>query len=120
MAIIFSKAKSVKVLKAYNHPNLRIFPGYNTIKENPIVYFNNPAAEGMKKAFFSIVPSENLTNEEKKQAAAAKAKNDELNKAQKIIKLNDKQIIKDSEIIAKQIEDIKALQIENAKFKKNK
>lgn len=93
---ILSKAKSVLVFKSNGLPTLRILPGYNSVDGNGIEnYFKSDAAKAMQKDFLVPVDGE-LNKADEKQAMLAKEKNDELNKAQRIIKSKDKQIAKAS------------------------
>ena len=83
--IIRNDSKSVKVLKAAGLPALRLFPGHNTVNANTIrKYFkNNPAADNMRKECLVKLEDSDISPAEKMAADEAKAKNDELNKAQK-------------------------------------
>lgn len=103
MIVLKSTAKSVIVLKAYGLPVLRIFPGHNNVKkENLESYFKNDAAKGQRKIHLSVVGDSDLNFEDKAQAAAAKKKNDILNKAQVTIKAQTANITKKNDQIASQ------------------
>ena len=79
-----NNSKAVKVLKAVGLPPLRLFPGCNSVDKASLdKYFKNPAALGIRDEYLSIVQSPTQTDLE--QAEKAKAKNDELNKAKKVI-----------------------------------
>ena len=108
--IILNNAKSVQVLKAVNLPTLRLMPGHNTVDGRTInKYFkDNQAAEAIRKEFLVKVADDEVTPEEKLKADEAKAKNDELNRAQRIIKNNAVTMANDKSTIqaqAKQIEE---------------
>ena len=123
--IINNKLKSVIVLKAAGMLNLRLFPGYNQVNENGIKkYFNNPAAKAHQKENLVVVKSEATTAEDKIQADKAKEKNDILNKAQRVIKIQNEKMDKGDRIIsdqkdqlATQAEIIKQLQVDMEKLK---
>ncbi len=109
-----NESKAVKVLKAFGMAPLRLFPGYNYVEKTELEkYFkNNPAAEGIRKECLSIVKSP--TTDQSDQAKAAEKKNNELNKAKKIIQKRDEQIAKNKEDIAENESVIEELKAENA------
>lgn len=101
--IILNKSKAVKVLKAIGLAPLRLFPGHNTVDEKVVPeYFKNAAAKGVQKECLSVVEGDLLSHEEKTQADKAKKKNDELNRAQKIIKASNEKLVKNDETISGQ------------------
>lgn len=117
--IVKNNAKAVIVLKAIGLPNLRLFPGYNTVDEKEIgKYFEgNPAAKGQQKMYLSVVEGESINPEDKIEADKAKKKNELLNKAQRVVKAqkkslakNDETISTQSKLIEEQAESIKELQ----------
>ena len=73
--VIRNKDTRVIVLKAKDMPKLRLFPGYNNIdKDNYKNYFeNNEAAQAHLRENLSIVPSKDLTADEKAQNKAISA-----------------------------------------------
>jgi len=102
--IVKNNSKAVIVLNAIGLPALRLFPGYNTVKENEIEkYFEgNPAATGHKKISLSIVDGGELTAEDKAMADKAEEKNELLNKAQRVIQANTKELSKNNKTIVEQ------------------
>ena len=116
--IINNKTKAVIVLKAIGMPNLRLFPGYNTVEEEGLdKYFQSKAAMAQQKMNLSVVKSDEATVEEKKMADKAKEKNARLNKAQRVVKAqnetlvkNDKTITSQAKLIIEQNNNIKELQ----------
>ena len=108
---ILSTAKSMLVFKALGMAPLRIFPGYNYVEEKDLnKYFDkNPAALAKRKEFLKASDFD-LTRKEAEQAAAAEAKNKELNKANRIIKSNAKTMDDDKKTIGDQEKAIKALE----------
>jgi len=126
--IVKNKAKAVIVLKAVGLPNLRLFPGHNTVDEKVIgKYFeDNPAALGHQKMYLTVIESGELNPEDKKEADAAKKKNEILNKAQRIVKAqkktlsqNDITISGQAELIKDQAKSIKELQKTMEKLEKS-
>lgn len=107
--IVKNKAKAVIVLKAVGLPNLRLFPGHNTVDEKEIgKYFEgNPAALGQQKMNLSVIEGESLNPEDKKEADAAKKKNEILNRAQRIVKIQKKALDKNDKTISEQVKLIK-------------
>jgi len=106
MVVIENKSKSVKVLKASGMPALRLFPGFNYVDvKNPKGYLNgNPAAKALfdgDDACLKAVESDVLTPAQEKEAQRAKEKNDDLNRAQRVIK-------QQKSIIDKSKDEIKA------------
>lgn len=103
--IITNTTKSVKVLKALGLPNLRLFPGPNKVdRENISDYFKgNIAAQSLQKDGTLIeVNEDGLSTDEKTIADRSKEKNDELNKAQKMIQLSQEKILKKESKIEEQ------------------
>ena len=124
--IINNKTKAVIVLKAIGMPNLRLFPGYNTVEEEGLdKYFQSKAALAQQKDSLSVVKSEDVTTEEKKLADKAKVKNARLNKAQRVVKAqnetlakNDKTISAQAKLLEDQAISIKELQAGIEKLEK--
>lgn len=101
--IINNKLKAVVVLKAVGMPNLRLFPGHNTVGESGIEnYFTNKAAKAHQKNNLLVVKSESVSAEDKIQADKAKEKNDQLNRAQRVIKSQNEKMEKDDRVIQDQ------------------
>lgn len=125
MIIINNKLKAVVVLKAVGMPNLRLFPGYNTVNEKGIKnYFTNKAAIAHQKDNLLVVKTESVSAEDKIQADKAKEKNDQLNRAQRVIKLQNEKLEKGDRVIKEQqsqltdqAEIIKQLQADMEKLK---
>lgn len=105
--------------------NLRLFPGYNQVNETGIKkYFDNPAAKAHQKENLVVVKSEAISAENQIQADKAKAKNDQLNRAQRVIKTQNERLEKGDRTIsdqrdqlASQAEIIKQLQADMEKLK---
>jgi len=108
--IIHNSSKAVKVLKAMDMPVLRLFPGYNYVDaEGYKNYFkNNDAAKGIKKECLREV--DDVDADARKQAKASSEKNDALNKAQKIIKSQEKKLAEGDDTI----KDLKKVNKEQA------
>ena len=86
MNIIVNTSKSVKVLKAYGKPDLRLFPGHNDVSDVKLEdYFKSAVAKGMKKECLKQINQDGLTPEEVEAAKASKKKNEKLNKSRKTI-----------------------------------
>ena len=97
MVVIYNNTKSVRVLQAVGVKPLRLFPGFNqfTGSKEDLAKFTdgNKAAQAMFRNDLKIV-NEEMTEEEKAQAIASKEKNDTLNKAKKVIQVQEKDIKK--------------------------
>lgn len=108
--IVKNESKHVIALKAVGMPQLRLFPGYNEVKKEDFEkYFEgNPAAKGQAKLYLTVV-NDDLSPEDKEKAKAAKAKNDELNKAQKIIAKQTKELEKHARSDGEKDKEIEAL-----------
>ena len=101
--IINNKTEAVIVLKAVGLPNLRLFPGYNTVEEKGLEkYFTGVAAKAHQKKNLSVVKSDEVTTEEKKLADRAKVKNAKLNKAQRVVKAQNETLVKNDKTISDQ------------------
>lgn len=119
--VINNITKAVIVLKAAGMPNLRLFPGYNTVKEAGLKkYFTSLAAKAHQKINLIIVESEVLTAEDKIQADKAEEKNARLNKAQRVIKTQNEKLASDDKTISDQEKIIKELQADIEKLKADK
>lgn len=106
--IINNKTKAVIVLKAIGLPNLRLFPGYNTVEEKGLdKYFQSKAALAQQKTNLAVVKSEDATTEEKKLADKAKEKNVRLNKAQRVVKAQNETLAKNDKTISAQEKKLK-------------
>lgn len=107
-AFIENKTKSVIVLKAIGKPNLRLFPGFNAVDGKSIAdYFKSPAAQALKVEHLSFTKEVNA--EEGKEAQRAKEKNDQLNKAQKIITKQNRKLADSDKTIMDQQKIIEQL-----------
>jgi len=101
--IIKNSSKAVVVLKGVGLPVLRLFPGYNTVKDDIEKYLEgNPAARGHMGKSLSVVKDNELMAEEKIGADKAKEKNDLLNKAQRVIQANKEALSKNDKTISEQ------------------
>lgn len=100
MLTLKNKTKSVKVLKAWGMPTLRVLPGYNYVeltKEELKKYSETKVNKAMIKESIEFVDFA-LTGKDADQAKNALEINEKLNKAQKVIDKQNKQILeKDKE-----------------------
>lgn len=110
MFIIHSKALRVIVFKAHGMPNLRIFPGHNTVNEEGFKnYFeDNKAAQAQQKDYLSAVEPSGLSSDEKIIADRAKTKNDDLNKVRRINAENEKRLEASDTTVKEQAKIIKS------------
>lgn len=107
--IIRNMSKSVKVFKALGHVPLRILPGYNEIGEiDPKPYFaGNKAAKAMFKTYMTTHDEADLDEDSLVEAAKAKKKNDDLNRAYKVLKAKDVKLEENKTTITDQAKMIK-------------
>ena len=94
MITVISDAKKVLVFKSAKQPPLRVFPGPNNIdvdaKKGLDDYFKgNRAAQGFFKDHCRIVEAGKFNNE---RAETSRLKNNELNKAWKLVKATKTQL----------------------------
>lgn len=101
MITLKNTTKSVKVFKAWGEKTLRIIPGYNYVKITKEEFKEKFLSTDVNKAIFkeSIEPIDfELKDDDKIEAEKALELNEKLNKAQKVIDKQNKQILeKDSE-----------------------
>lgn len=115
---VMNNTKRVIVLKAMSMPNLRLFPGPNYVEEEGFgKYFKNKAAKAMQNTDLQLTDKV-LSAEEKEAAAKAKKKNDELNKAQRVIKTQNETLVQNDQTISDQAKEIEKLQKQIAKLEK--
>ena len=108
--IVRNKSKKVVVFKSIGLPPLRVFPGFNEIPEGLDQYLiNNPAASAHAKKKLEFTEKSKLKSDDVKNAELAKIKNDELNKAKKIIKVQDQDLKSSNAEIKKLNKKIKSL-----------
>jgi len=108
--VINSNAKKALVFKAMGLKTLRILSGHNLtdfdeIDELSPYMVGNKAAQAMFKDHCSGVDPKHVN---KKQAEASKKRNDELNKAQKIISVANENLLKkedENAVLEKQVKD---------------
>lgn len=116
MLIINNKSTCVIVLKAMSLPNLRLFPGHNSVEEKDFAGYvdNNPAAKALVEENLGVVDSDGVTHEMRIEAEAAKEKNEMLNKSAKALKAAENKIDKSDKTIIRQLKqlDKQAEQIE--------
>ena len=80
-------------MKNIGLPPLRLFPGFNEVPDGIEQYIeNNPAAAAHAKSKLEIAERNDLGSNDLDSAKLAKKKNDELNKAKKIIKIQDQDL----------------------------
>lgn len=122
---IQSSHTKVVALKAAGQKTLRIFPGPNQLSDDvelDAYTKGNIAAAAQVSKHMKVVKKEELSGDEVKQAQLVKKRNDELNKAKKVIKVQKKEL-KASEKELKELQaTVKALteKIEALKPKKEK
>lgn len=118
--VIVNNSKAVKVLKAIGAPNLRLFPGHNSVaNEVAGLYFDgNQAANALKKECLSIVDKDGISLEAREEAKKSAEKNERLNKAQRTIKKNNENLAKNAETIESQANTIKDLTARLEKLEK--
>ena len=108
--IVQNKSKKVIVFKNIGLPPLRLFPGFNEVPEGIEQYLiNNPAASAHAKMKLEFTEKSKLKSDDIKNAELAKKKNDELNKAKKIIKVQDQDLKSSNSEIKKLNNRIKSL-----------
>lgn len=108
--IIKNNSKHTIVLKAVGLNPLRLFPGYNTVKNEGVEeYFKTEVAKANQKAYLSVVDGKDLSTDDMKAAKAAKKKNDELNKAQRVVRKQNEKLAKNDDTIKKQTDEIEGL-----------
>lgn len=102
MITLRNTTKSVKVLKALGMPTLRIIPGFNYIDatdEDIKKYAKTEVNKAMIKESIKFIDSDiNLSSDEVAEAKAALATNEKLNKAQKVIDKQNKQILEKDKV----------------------
>ena len=100
MLTLRNKTKSVKVLKTMGMPTLRVLPGYNYVdytKEELKKYSQTEVNKAMIKESIEFVDF-TLSGKDADQAKNALEVNEKLNKAQRVIDKQNKQILeKDKE-----------------------
>jgi len=101
--VINNTTKSVIVLKAMGMPNLRLFPGYNRVKEEGLEHYfhDNKAALAQKEKNLKVVELDAGDIEGRNQAKKAEEKNARLNKAQRVIKAQNEKIANADDTIGK-------------------
>ncbi|RLB93614.1 MAG: hypothetical protein DRH26_03500 [Deltaproteobacteria bacterium] len=108
--IINNVTKGVIVLKAIGMPNLRLFPGHNTVEKKGFdEYFTNPAAKAHREKNLTMPRSGDITPDEQRQADKAQEKNAQLNKAQRVVKAQSKVLAKNDKTMSEQAAVIKEL-----------
>ena len=99
---IKNTSKAVKVLKSVGLLPLRLFPGYNQVDEVEANkhFKSNAVCRAIRDDDLELV--KNPTQEMEEQALAAKKKNDDLNRAKKILQKKDEALLANKETISKQ------------------
>lgn len=104
--VIENTQKRVIVFKCVGMPTLRLFPGHNYVDEEGIdKYFDGRAAKALRSTCINMV-SRDLTPEEKSAAKHAKKKNDDLNRAQRVIKTQNETLAQNDQTINDQVKTI--------------
>lgn len=108
MFIINNKTAHVIVLKAMGLPNLRIFPGHNSVKEKDLEAYTdgNAAAKSQLENNITRVDDSGITHEMRIEAEAAKEKNEMLNKSAVALKAANKKIDKSEKVITDQAKQL--------------
>jgi septal ring factor EnvC (AmiA/AmiB activator) len=129
MVTLQNTTEAVKVLKANGMPTLRVIPGFNYVDIEPATfgkYLLSEVNKSIVKESIVLIDFE-LVDEDKEEAEKALATNKKLNKAQKVIDKQNKQILekdKDNDTLSKNIKDqdkkIEMLMKEIEKLKKGK
>lgn len=111
MITLQNTTKSVKVLKANGMPILRVIPGFNyvDIKEDELKkYAKTEVNKAVIKESIKLIDVE-LDEEESAEAKKALETNKKLNKAQRVIDKQNKQILEKDESNSEQAKVIKEL-----------
>lgn len=110
--IVINKLKKVIVFKAHGKSPLRLLPGPNEVNDDdfPVYVNQGKASLARAKSDLDVVDYKVLTSEEREQAKIAKARNDELNKANKLIKVQEKKLDKSNSQVNELNEKIAELQ----------
>ena len=115
--VILNKEKKVIVFKALGLPPLRLFPGHNEVdKDDFSKYIKNTAAKSYLDTSLFMVDASGLTSAEKTQMQIAKERNDELNKANKLIKTQIKEIASKDKDLKASSKEIDSLKEQNAEL----
>lgn len=110
MVTLENTTKSVKVLKATGMPTLRVIPGFNYVdlsEDEMKEYTKSDVNRAVIKESIKLVDIE-LSEDDKAEAKKALELNKKLNKAQKVIKKQNDQILKkddDNNILVKKVEE---------------
>lgn len=99
MITIYNKSESTKIFKALDLPNLRVYPGSNTIESEELFnkyLIDNEVAQAIVEKCFDI--KKTLSSEDILQAKKAKEKNDMLNKSQRPPKKLEKRSVFDTPV----------------------
>ena len=98
MLYILNKTKKVIVVKSYGRLTMRLFPGYNRVKDDVQEYFTTPAAAAYLDECLAV--TKDVPEDRKVEADASFDKNKALNKAQRVINIRNPDVKASSEVLA--------------------